>query len=135
MGLSSKLWLSDFSNFKILYFHAKLKKKKKQEKKKKKTKQKTKELFLRSCLANGQTDGTNRNKFKGHTPIGVPKHLPVSLHNLLNKMDLPKKYYQNSLASGSNNYYCKLAFLVFLIIVIITILIFFPFFQGAENIK
>ena len=35
MGLSSKLWLSDFSNFKILYFHAKLKKKKKQEKKKK----------------------------------------------------------------------------------------------------
>ena len=133
MGLPLKLWLSDFSNFKILYFHAKLKKKKK--KGKQKQKQKTDELFLRSCFVNRQTDGTNRNKFKGHTPIGVPKHLPVSLHNLLNKMGLPKKYYQNSLDSGSNNYYCKLAFLVFLIIVIITILIFFPFFQGAENIK
>ena len=40
MGLPLKLWLSDFSNFKILYFHANLKKKK--IKKKRKTKTKTK---------------------------------------------------------------------------------------------
>ena len=32
MGLPLKLWLSDFSNFKILYFHAKLKKNKKKQK-------------------------------------------------------------------------------------------------------